>query len=49
MVRDGKHTLIVVLHALLDGIGRFPKHSLPYLGVNGHEGGEKFYLSFGSL
>jgi hypothetical protein len=49
MVREGKHTLIVVLHALFDGIGRFPEYSLPYLGVNGHESGEKLYLSLWSF
>ena len=44
-----KHTLIVVLHALLNGVGRFPKYGSPYLGMDGHEGGEKLYLSLWSL
>ena len=47
--KDQRRTLVIILHALLDGIGWFSKYGPPYLGVNGHEGREKLYFSLWGL
>ena len=48
-LKDETRTFVVVFHAFLDGIRRFPKYSSPNLGVDGHESREEFNLPLWGL